>query len=150
LRRLWRLLRPTRGAGPRLLSGWFGRLVFRLAGLGVRSRAHLAPDAPTALLLGDAAERIYLQLEPADRQRLHALPGVLRRLQADALATAESPAEERRRSTALAALETIRLDLLRLRSGRADPGTLTQDLETVQRLAESVDRLLATPDPTAP
>lgn len=143
LRQLWRSSRRARGFWARLLQGRFGRFLFRLAGVGIRREAlPVAADAPTALLLGEAAERLFHTL-PAEHRRAFAdLPAVIERLQADALAPADGTAARARRSTALAAMESLRLDLLRLQAGEVQQDQLTQDLEAARRLGRSVDRML--------
>ncbi|MGH2602218.1 MAG: hypothetical protein ACRDJ9_22890, partial [Dehalococcoidia bacterium] len=49
---------------------------------------------------------------------------------------------QRRRAEALAALEAIRLDLLRLQDGMGSVDSLTQDLDAAREIGEDVDRLL--------
>jgi hypothetical protein len=143
LRQAWRVSHGARGFWARLLQGRFGRFLFRVARLGIgRTALPVAADAPTALLLGEAAERLFQAL-PAEQRRAFAdLPAVIERLQADALAPADGTAAKARRSTALAAMESLRLDLLRLQAGEVQRDQLTQDLDAARRLAQSVDRLL--------
>ena len=143
LRQAWRVSHGARGFWARLLQGRFGRFLFRVARLGIgRTALPVAADAPTALLLGEAAERLFQAL-PAEQRRAFAdLPAVIERLQADALAPADGTAAKARRSTALAAMESLRLDLLRLQAGEVQRDQLTQDLDAARRLARSVDRLL--------
>jgi prefoldin subunit 5 len=52
-------------------------------------------------------------------------------------------AAEQRLSDLVTALETLRLDLLRLRAGRGSPESITQNLEAAKALGEDVDRLVA-------
>ena len=51
-------------------------------------------------------------------------------------------AAQQRLSTAVAALETIRLDLLRLRGGVGSVATITADLTAAREVGEQIDRLL--------
>ena len=53
---------------------------------------------------------------------------------------------EKRLADVVTALETLRLDLLRLRAGRGSPESITQDLEAAKALGEDVDRLIAGAD----
>ncbi len=54
---------------------------------------------------------------------------------------------QRRLSAVLAALESIRLDLLRLSAGVGDPDSLTRAVRAARRLGDDVDALLGTPAP---
>jgi len=99
-----------------------------------------APDAPTAVLLGGAADRLYRALSPARQAEFGDLPGVLRRLEADALAAGD--ASPIRRAEALSALEALRLDLLRMQAGEAVADQLTADLGAARQVADRVDQAL--------
>ena len=52
-------------------------------------------------------------------------------------------AAQERLSDAVAALETIRLDLLRLHAGAGDVASITQDLSAALQLSEDIRHLLA-------
>jgi hypothetical protein len=52
-------------------------------------------------------------------------------------------AAEKRLADVVTALETLRLDLLRLRAGKGSPESITQNLEAAKALGEDVDRLIA-------
>jgi len=148
-RKLWSDLR--RGKPPvwsRLLQGRVGDLIFRIARLGVKERALPAPAAgeATAVALGNAADQLFRALPPAQQARLAELPGLIARLEADALALrarAGPDATDGRHATAVAALETVRLDLLRLHAGTGTLDELTRNLEAVKRLGEEIDAELA-------
>jgi serine/threonine-protein kinase len=148
-RKLWGDLR--RGHAPvwsRLLRGRLGDLIFRVARLGVKERALPAPAAgeATAIALGKAADDLFQALPPAQQARLAELPGLIARLEADALALrarAGPDATDGRHATAVAALETVRLDLLRLHAGTGTLDELTRNLEAVKRLGEEIDAELA-------
>jgi serine/threonine-protein kinase len=74
----------------------------------------------------------------------HAPPGA--QVQRDALLadlTAARDAARTRLSDTVAALESIRLDLLRLRAGSGNLGRVTADLQLANEVGASVDRLLA-------
>jgi eukaryotic-like serine/threonine-protein kinase len=55
-------------------------------------------------------------------------------------------AAEKRLADVVTALETLRLDLLRLRAGTGSPESITQSLEAAKALGEDVDRLIAGTD----
>ena len=127
---------------------------------------------PTELSIGLAADQLFEKLDKGARYRLKELPNAVRGLERDAqrmrarhealqdaLAGATdhtSPRSERIRTElaaerdlvqlrlreAVAALETIRLGLLRLHAGTATVQSLTTDLGLAAQVAKEVDRLL--------
>ena len=137
--RLWRIRtkgKPT--LWTRLLEGAAGRWIFRLAGIGVAPRRTApVPGEPTALALGGSIDALYAALPPEQQRRLAAVPDLAARLQARALAQGPE------RTPAVAALETLRLDILRLQAGTITEPELTADLEAVRKLGEDVDRVVA-------
>ena len=137
LRQIWRSSGKHTGLWGRLLQGRLGRLLFRIARVGQRTPALPAADAPTEVFLGDAALRLFEGLPPERRRELARLPETITRLQADALHATDGT-----RMQALAALETIRLDLLRLQAGEVQADQLTRDLEQAQRIREQMEERL--------
>lgn len=132
---------------------------------------------PTELAIGMAAQVLFQALPAHIRRGLSELPGVVRRLEADAQRMRQrieemtnlegeairDPAKEENhvrreevqaelrsaRETAqlhhtalVTALETLRLDLLRLRGGMQDLKNITADLTAARALGERIDRLL--------
>lgn len=138
-----RMLRPGK-------RGWWSRLwwkvmewkVFKVARIG--TRAAVAASEPTEMALGAGARELFDAM-PGDLQRRFAeVPRVLERLEAQAGRLREGPdagGSERLAST-LAALEQVRLDLLRLRAGTGSEGELTEDLDAARRVTERIDALL--------
>ncbi len=179
------------------LRGWFwrsrlGRLVFKVAGLGLKrsAKALSATYRPTELAIGMAADRLFEELPRELRRALSDLPDVVRKLESDAqrmrvrvdglnaaladvrampLASRSldsSPApEDAERMTlqrgrlegdilrardatqqhlaeAVAALETIRLGLLRMQAGSGSVESLTGDLVAARDVAGDIDRLM--------
>lgn len=156
---------------------WYGivrqplaqRIVGWLGGRSAPRPAEPVPaDAPTEVLLGQAAEAILARLPAAQRGALQALPATARQLANDAIALrveaqalsgkqralratagadrtqidaldAQQAAVRGRLGTTIAALESIRLDLLRLEASQTQPGTLTDHLEVVRELQRRVD-----------
>jgi eukaryotic-like serine/threonine-protein kinase len=114
----------------RLWSGWFGRGLFALAGIGVR-RARVggtaASVAPTEVMLGRAAEVLFEQLPAEQRKRLSDVRDAIAGLERVAVALRERRDEllraaaevggangevtSDRRARALADLEAARLPL---------------------------------------
>jgi serine/threonine-protein kinase len=137
LRQMWRTSGKHTGLWGRLLKGRFGKWLFGIAKVGQRGRALPAADAPTEVFLGDAALRVFEAL-PAERRTLLAgLPDVVTRLQADALHATDGT-----RLNALAALENIRLDLLRLQAGEIEADQLTRDLDQARQIGTRIEQAL--------
>jgi serine/threonine-protein kinase len=126
---------------------------------------------PTELSLGMAADKLYADLPKETQNQLRDLPDVVRRLEDDAqrmrkrleelqdalgdggdtpsrqdrITTdlrAEQGLVQQRLKDAVAALETIRLNLLRLHAGTATVKHLTTDLGLARQVAREVDLLL--------
>src|SRR6478736_2053734 len=136
--RLWRVKEEKRWKYWRqMLGGKIGRWIFKVAGFGVApGRAAPVPGEPTALALGASIEELYAALAPAQQKLLAEIPDLAERLQVRALAAGPE------RTPAVAALETLRLDLLRLQAGTITEPELTADLEAVRKVGEAVDRVV--------
>ena len=158
--------------------GRIGRLAFvlgrRLMGGGVRGSA--MTHRATELSLGMAAESLFESLPKATRAALGDLPSLLHRLQDDAQGLrrryevmqeslagagdavgsethaalrADRDALHEKLGTAVGALETIRLDLLRLHAGSGTIEGLTTHLDLAAEVSAEVERLLAAHDEVA-
>jgi hypothetical protein len=136
---VWRLQtegRPTFWS--RMVSGRIGKWMFRIAGIGLaRRRSAPIPGEPTALALGESIGALYAALPEVHQKRLAEVPDLATRLQARAFRAGPE------RTPAVAALETLRLDILRLQAGTIGEPELTADLEAVRKLGEEVDRVVA-------
>jgi predicted Ser/Thr protein kinase len=107
------------------------------------------PGVPETLQrLEQHARAIRTRMEGLEQSLMdagqHAPPGA--QAQRDALLadlTAARDAARTRLSETVAALESIRLDLLRLRAGAGNLGRVTADLQLANEVSASVDRLLA-------
>jgi len=161
-----RLTAPTL-KGPswwdRLWAGRLGRWMVRLAG-GGEARALPAANEPTEVALGRAAEALFAGLPPGSQRELAEVPGLLRRLEGDVQALRRQEAgltralaeaagrkdvvkdlEAARQACgarlagALAALENLRIDLLRVSAGQAAGPGLTEHLEAARRIGREVD-----------
>src|SRR5947208_13690436 len=154
--------------------GRIGKFTFslarRLLGKGVRQSA--MTHHATELSLGLAAEQLYESLPKETRLGLGDLPALLKRLQDDAQALrkrhdelqealaevgdASSPeyAEVRalrdsiheKLGDAVAALETIRLNLLRLHAGSATVEGLTTHLGLAAEVSDELQRIISAHD----
>ncbi len=156
----------------RVWTGRIGRVVFAVARRLVRRRevATVMTHRATELALGMAAENLFETLPRETRHSLGDLPRVLHRLQEDAQllraqfnelqealsaapdgGTSDAYAEVRdtrdaihgKLTDAVAALETIRLNLLRLHAGSATVEGLTTHLHIAADVSAEVERLLA-------
>jgi hypothetical protein len=147
-----------------------GRAAFALAAkFSKRHSVSALTHRATELSLGMAAEQLFDSLPKETRQALHEVPGLLQRLQDDAQelrkrhdglqdALAESGdssspdyADVRvmrdtlhtKLGEAVGALETIRLNLLRLHAGGLSVASVTTHLNIAAEVSEDVERLIA-------
>jgi len=152
--------------------GKFGRFAFSLARRlrGSRPVAQAMTHRATELSLSLAAEQLFERLPKATRQALGDLPTLLERLQRSAqllrtrheeLSSAieamarrsdgedvEGLREERdavhdRLTAAVSALETIRLNLLRLHAGSAAVEGLTTHIGLAEEVSDEIERMVA-------
>ncbi|HET9423843.1 MAG TPA: serine/threonine-protein kinase [Gemmatimonadaceae bacterium] len=150
----------------RLWLGPMGRNAFKLAARMVGNRA-LTPamtHRATELSLGMAAEQLFESLPRDTRKTLAAVPQVLTRLQADAQALrrqqddlqdaiAAGASDEHflrlrdsvhaKLAEAVGALETIRLDLLRLHAGSTTVQSITTHLGLAEDVSAEIRRVMA-------
>ncbi len=156
----------------RFWTGRAGRFAFALAKklTGPRSTVSPMTHRATELSLGLAAEQLYESLPKAARGTLRDLPSLLRRLQGDAQALrtlhdglqevlavagdagssaqyagvrADRDAVRGKLREAVGALETIRLNLLRLHAGSATVEGLTTHLGVAAEVSAGIERLIA-------
>ena len=125
------------------LAGW---------GLGRRPRAADAMHRATEVLLGEELEDLYASLPRELKRGLDEVPGTIKRLTANAeslraqveAARALGEAAERQQAQmveAVAALESLRVGMLRLRAGTVSLEGFTTDLDAVRQIGEKVDRM---------
>jgi hypothetical protein len=156
----------------RVWNSRLGRWAFKVAGklLPASVRAHAMTHRATELSLGMAAEQLFQTLPKETRQSLGDIPVILKRLQEDAqelrkrhesindalteagdAAVSPDYAEVREMRDTLhtklgqtvGALETMRLNLLRLHAGTADVASVTTHLSIAAEVSEDVKRLIA-------
>ncbi|MGD0992474.1 MAG: serine/threonine-protein kinase [Gemmatimonadales bacterium] len=129
----------------RLWAGWPGRLFFRVAGMGIRPperRAIVSADA-TELVLGRSALAAYNALPAAEREQVKDVPAVVERLEKEAEALRARGETGERLAETVAALENLRLGMLKLRAGTGTVGDLTEWLERAREVGDYVDRRIA-------
>ena len=156
----------------RLWNGRVGSAVFALAKKLRRGTPVVSAvtHRATELSLGMAAEQLYESLPRATRKSLRDLPALLQRLQGDAQSLrarftalneavtgagdraalsaydairAERDEVQGKLRAAVGALETIRLNLLRLHAGQASVESLTSQIAVAEALSSDVRRLIA-------
>jgi serine/threonine-protein kinase len=146
------------GIRDRLWNNRVGAWLARRLGAPQQSRAiGGGVFRPTESALGIAAGELFESLPRAYREQLKELPAIVASLEARAevelLGATESSESEvdvlaERRSAAkahlaesVAALESIRLDLLRLHAGASDLAPLTTLMDAAGRIGEDMNRL---------
>ena len=158
IRRWWQT-----GIRDRLWNSPAGEWLARRMGAPERSAIGAGAFRATEAALGVAAGELFAALPEAFRAQLSDLPATVAALEAEAAAARaeielvaalgpsngdEAGALEVRRKTAtahlaesVAALEGIRLDLLRLHAGAGDLAPLTTLIDAARRLGEDAERL---------
>ncbi|MBX3175106.1 MAG: serine/threonine protein kinase [Gemmatimonadaceae bacterium] len=130
----------------RLLQGRLGRWMFksRRGDRAPMEGAALEGPEPTAIALGSAARALYEALpQEAIAMLGPGVPSLIDALERKARLAAEAvergaPADP----TAVTALESLRLDLLRLSVGAIPAERLTAELERVRNVGDEIDRRL--------
>lgn len=134
----------------RVWTGRFGTWAFGVArrfrrgAPAVQAMTHRA----TELSLGLAAEELFETLPASTRESLGDVPAVLQRLQHDAtrlraqLQQLPDDALQSRLQDTVAALETMRLNLLRLHAGALSLERFTTQLDEAVRIGDDVNRLV--------
>src|SRR5262245_29596587 len=127
----------------RIWAGRFGRFFFRVAAIRLKQtgkRAVVAADA-TELVLGRSVIAAYHALDHGTQTGLRELPELVERLEREA-EVLRARGDSERLAVTVAALENVRLALLRARAGTGTAGELTGLLETVRQMSENVDHYL--------
>ncbi len=125
-----------------LWAGGVGRWFFRVAGIGMekRKRVSIASNDATELVLGRSALEAYEALPEPERSRLPEVPAVVERLEREAKALRARGVTGERLAETVAALENVRLSLLRLRIGSGTRDDLTAWLDRAKEIGAQVDR----------
>jgi hypothetical protein len=120
--------------------------MFRAASLGLGKRASMpAIGEPTSVALRHELATLFAALPAAQRSEFGALPELAVRLERQAELLRDrtpNPETDRRLQSVVAALEMLRLDLLRLSAADVDTGDLTRDLDDARRLSDDIDARL--------
>ncbi len=126
----------------RLWARRFGRWFFRVAGIGLTppARHAIASADATELVLGRSVLAAYEALPETERSQVRDVPEVVVRLENEAEALRARGQTGERLAETVAALENVRLALLKLRAGTGSVGDLTEWLERAREIGEAVDR----------
>ena len=129
----------------RLWAGKFGRWFFRVAGFRLKApeRRPIASADATELVLGRSVLAAYEALPAAEREQVRDVPAVVERLENEAEALRARGQTGEQLAETVAALENVRLALLKLRAGTGSVGDLTTWLEKAREIGEYVDRRVA-------
>ena len=132
----------------RLWAGRFGRLFFRVAGTGLAApeRRAIASSDATELVLGRSVLAVYASLAETEREQVRDVPAVVERLEMEAEALRARGQTGEHLAETVAALENLRLALLKLRAGTGTVGDLTLWLERAREIGDYVDRRIAADD----
>jgi hypothetical protein len=125
----------------KLWAGRAGRSFFRVAGIGLKTsvRPALAGVEHTELLLGRSALNAYNELPDRARDEVPDVPRVLQQLEAGAEALRARGETGERLTEAVAALEHLRVALIRLQAGQGSVPDLTLALERAREIGAHVD-----------
>src|SRR5881396_1201156 len=139
-----RLFRRLDSLWYRIWAGRAGRSFFKLAGLGLKAPARPAlPSVErTELVLGRSALSAYKALPEGERRQARDLPGVLEQLETGAEALRARGDTGESLTEAVAALEHLRLALVKRQSG-GPASDLTLALERAKAIGDHVERRLA-------
>jgi serine/threonine-protein kinase len=133
--RVARLKGMTGSWWARVLRSRAGGWLWKTATLGMgRVPEQPAGGEPTALAIGGAIQSMFAALPTAEQRLLAEVPDLAARLEARAMQPGDPHATE-----AMAALETLRLDLLRMRAGQLQVDGLTEDLVKLRDVGYYVD-----------
>jgi serine/threonine-protein kinase len=140
-----RWLRRLNGYWHRLWAGKFGRLFFRMSGVGVKAprRSVLPSTDATEFVLGRSTLAAYEALSGDVKRHARDVPGVVEQLEERAeRLRAEGETGDPLNDT-VAALENLRLAMLKLQAGLGSIDDLTLQLERAKDIGAAVDRRLA-------
>jgi len=142
LKRRW--IRRLDSLWHRLWAGKFGRWFFGVAGIGIKPPATpaLPSNDATEFVLGRAVVEVYEALPAADRKQLGDVPHVVHDLERQAELLRAGKETGNRLTETVAALENVRLALLRLRAGVGSVNDLTLQLARAKEIGERIDREL--------
>ena len=128
-----------------------GRGMARVAAIGLlAARSSWSTWRPTETALGSVTETLFAALPDSERAAIADLPDVVARLEREAVFLAREHLDHGdggawgdRLEQAVAAIETLRVGLLRLAAGHTAASSLTADLDAARELSARIDYLVA-------
>jgi hypothetical protein len=129
-------LRKTKEDWLRILAGPFGRLVFRVAGMGLGPPVPVArPDSkPAERMMEAGAVKLFNELPSELRERFEQLPEVGDELCCRVEELRDEPEQAEELTRVIGALERLRLDLMRLKMGEASPEQVSAAIDAAVRI----------------
>ncbi len=129
----------------RAWAGWLGRRFFRLAGRGLSAKAHqVAPSRDaTELILGRSTMAAFEALPEHVRRDMSDVPEVVEGLEDRAERLRARKDTGKPLNDTMAALENVRVALLKFQAGVGLVDDLTVQLDRARAVSEAVDRQLA-------
>ncbi|HET9709815.1 MAG TPA: serine/threonine-protein kinase [Gemmatimonadales bacterium] len=136
-----KILRRLNSLWYRLWAGRVGRLFFRASGWGLHAAAQpaLAGVEATELVLGRSALSAYRALPEATQRQLRDVPRVVTELEAAAEALRARGDTGEHLTETVAALERLRLALIKAQAGTGSTPDLTEALERARDVGALID-----------
>lgn len=140
-----RWLRWLNGRWHRIWAGRFGRWFFRVAGVRLKSpeRPVLPSTDATEFVLGRSTLAVYQGLPVEVRRHARDVPAVVERLESRAERLRGEGKTGDPLNETVAALENLRLVMLKLQAGLGSVDDLTLQLDRAKAIGEAVDHRLA-------
>jgi serine/threonine-protein kinase len=137
-------IRRLNGLWQRVWAGRIGRWFFKVAGIGIKApKGPAVPSADrTELVLGRSVGEAYELLTREQRSAARDLPDVVNRLEARAAGLRARGNTGPELTNTVAALENLRLVLLKLSAGAGSMQDLTAQLERARDIGYQVDAAL--------
>jgi len=139
-----KIMRRIMGLWHRVWASKFGRLFFRVAGVGLKKPKHRAipGSEATEFAIGRAATEAFDALPAEQRRKLGGVREAIGLLEERAEVLRAGGDTGARLTQAVAALEKVRIGLLRLQAGTITPGDLTAQVAEAREIGERVDQVL--------
>ena len=127
------------------MGWWIRRLVLSGGRQGLKppTQSVLPSRDATEVVLGRAAVDVFEELPKSDRTRAGDVPAVVHRLEGQAERLRQAGETGEVLHDTVAALENVRLVLLKVRAGQASIEDLTLHMQKAKEIGENVDRQLA-------
>jgi serine/threonine-protein kinase len=134
-------MRRFNGAWNRIWASGVGRVFFKMAGfrMGETAPAFLPSTDATELVLGEAAVAVFDALPEDVQTQVPEVPTLVRRLERDAEILRRVGHTGEDLTKAVAALESLRIGMLRFQDGTASIDDLTEQLARAQEIGDRID-----------